>query len=353
MIGKKNILFVCGGSGGHILPCIAMAEYFQAKHHNCYFLVSAKDVDRKIMESFPYPYATLSKVDKKLNYYTFVYKHISSINTLTSYIKIDIVIAAGSIYSCVPLVSLLLKKSRTFLFEPNVIPGRVNSMFFRFYEKVFTGWRDDCSASFFGSKSYVSGIPIRKSIKTKYEKYIVLEELKLPRDRKTILILGGSQGSEFLNNNVVKVLIQSDLKNKINLIVLSSDKSPQIELPKNGNTKILPFTTEVGKYYDIADLIITRAGAITLAEICYKQIPNISIPYPFSANNHQLQNSKFLQSKGLTFLVEENRFDSEYFIGLCKKLLLNDNLISNMKYAMRGYFIDNAEEIIYNQIFKE
>lgn len=352
-MGEKNILFVCGGSGGHILPCIAMAEYFQQKKCHSYFLVSGKQTDKKIMEEFPYPYTTLSKLTKKTDYCTFLYKHIKQVKTLLQYLKIDVVIASGSIYSFAPLLLLSLKKYRFFLFEPNVIPGRVNSFFWRFCEKVFTGWKCDYSRAFFGNKACVTGIPIRNSLKTTYPKSKVLSELNLNSNKKTIVILGGSQGSGFLNNYVVKILLHSELKDKINIILLTADKLPEESFAGRENIKIIPFTTDTGRYYDIADLIITRAGAITLAEICYKQVPNITIPYPYSANDHQLKNAKFLQSKGLTFLVEENKFDKKYFIDMCKKLISNDNLISNMKLAMKGYFIEEAEKKIYNNIFKE
>lgn len=346
----KNILFVCGGSGGHILPCVAMAEYFSTKNCQSYFLVSNKNVDMKIMENFSYPYATLHKISNKLDYCTFMYEHMLSVRTLLNYVKTDIVIASGSIYSFTSLLLLYIKKCRTFLFEPNVIPGRVNSLFFRLCEKVFTGWRSDYSADYFGAKVCISGIPIRESIRNRYNRYEVLSALNLSPDKKTILILGGSQGSKFLNNYVVRLLLQSDISDKINIILLTSDKFPEEKFKKDKNIKILPFTIEVGKYYDATDLVITRSGAITLAEICYKQIPNISIPYPSSANNHQIENSKFLQKEGVTFLMEEGGFCDEHFIGLCKKLLFNDNLIGNLRAKMKGYFIDNAQEKIFKQI---
>ncbi len=348
---KKGVLFVCGGSGGHILPSVAMAEYFSTKNCLSYFLVSNKSVDIKIIENFPYPYATIPKISGKLDYCTFMYKHLSNVSTLVRYIEPDIVIASGSIYSFAPLLLLLIKRYKTFLFEPNVIPGRVNSLFFRLCEKVFTGWRNDYSTDYFGKRAYISGIPIRKSIKIKHDRYKVLSELNLNSDRKTVLILGGSQGSRFLNNYIVKSLLQSDLSDNINIILLTSDKFPHEKFRDSQNIRVLPFTLEVGKYYDAADLVITRGGAVTLAEICYKNLPNISIPYPASANNHQLENSKFLQKEGLTFLIEEGNFCNEYFINLCKKLLFYDNLISNLRAKMKGYFLDDAERKIYDGIF--
>ncbi|MFN7181698.1 MAG: UDP-N-acetylglucosamine--N-acetylmuramyl-(pentapeptide) pyrophosphoryl-undecaprenol N-acetylglucosamine transferase [Planctomycetota bacterium] len=350
---KNKILLVCGGSGGHIFPSIAMAEYLINKNIDCYFLVSRKNIDIKIMEKFPFPYATIPHISQRSDYLFFLYNHYKNVKTLFSHLQPSVVISTGSIYSFVPLLFFFLQKGiKIFLFEPNTIPGRVNSFFFRWCENVFTGWKYDYSATFFGAKTIISGIPIRNGVKKVYERKMVLQELNLQPHRKTVLITGGSQGSLFLNTSIVKILVQSELSKEIQIALLTSDRFSGDNFLSQENIRILPFTIDVGKFYSIADLVITRGGAMTLAEVCYRQLPNISIPYPGSANNHQLINSKFLQEKGLTFCLEESDFKESVFIEICKKFLFNDNLISNIKMNMRSFFIDNAETTIYETISK-
>ncbi len=345
-----KVLFICGGSGGHIFPCIAIAEYFATKGIECYFLVSDKTVDIKIMDNFPFAYATITKISNKFDYLFFTYKHYKNVRTLLNYLNPSIVISTGSIYSFIPLLYLLKENKKIFLFEPNTIPGRVNGFLFNFCEKVFTGWKYDYSKYFFGDKAIVSGIPLRNNIKIKYDKNTVLNELGLQQNKKTVLIVGGSQGALFLNSYIVKILAQSEISCDIQIILLTASKSYERIFEENRNIKILPFTVDVGKFYSVADLAITRSGAITLAEICYRQIPNISIPYIGSANDHQLMNSKFLQEKGLTFCIEEKKFKESDFIKVCKKLLFYDNLISNVKMTMESFFIRDAEKTIYKEI---
>ena len=153
------------------------------------------------------------------------------------------------------------------------------------------------------------------------------------RDQKIIFIFGGSQGSSFLNK-IMNRVISKFSKTSIQIIWQTGEREYSKYKNKITDTiNVTPFVHNMADAYSIADLIISRSGALTLAEITVCKKPAILVPLPSSAANHQLKNAKVLEKKGAAIIIQENEMRINYFFKTILELLKNEIALKSMKKA--------------------
>lgn len=302
------LCFVAGKSGGHLLPCITKAEKILKadKTSQIYLFSSGSDLDEKIMKKHTdiqhYVPATLDRIPYKkpwlfpLFCYEFGSYFFNSIYKLSQINPAKIISFGGlnSIPVCLAGKALGIPFE---LYELNVEPGQSINFLSYFTDTIHICFSQ--TAQYFKNKKcIVTPYPVRFTDADRtYNKKILCEEFKLDPTKKTILILGGSQGSLFVNQAIISSLkADSDLASQVQIIhqIGINDQDDYKEFYQSHNIPAIVFAynEKLQNFYNLADLIICRAGAGTLFEVEFFKKQCVIIPLQTDTNDHQLQNAQ-------------------------------------------------------------
>jgi UDP-N-acetylglucosamine--N-acetylmuramyl-(pentapeptide) pyrophosphoryl-undecaprenol N-acetylglucosamine transferase len=265
---------------------------------------------------------------------------ISTIGIVRSLIHIvairpDVVVGLGGYGSVLPVVAAYFCRVPIVLVEQNSIPGRANRMMARGVDMILCHWEN--TAKLFGKARSirVTGIPVRKDIirkKTAKEH----NPFGFSDQEKTLLIMGGSQGAQIIN----RVLLQSlpELKKMIpelQIIHLTGKlgyRDAKMEYERIGiRAFVSEYFEDMSLIYRIADLIISRSGANTVAEIAEVGIPAIFIPYPYATDNHQYWNAHELSQNGGAIIIKQQELNPAMITDTIFRLLTNGEKLLEMK----------------------
>jgi UDP-N-acetylglucosamine--N-acetylmuramyl-(pentapeptide) pyrophosphoryl-undecaprenol N-acetylglucosamine transferase len=306
-----QITITGGGTGGHIYPAIAVANEIKKRYKDAdiLFIGTEKGIERQAVPAAGFSIefvnaAAISSNPVKLIKSLIVNSSgISRALSILGAHKTDLVIGSGGFVSAPVLAAAAIKGIPIILLEQNVLPGKTNRLLARWAKKVL--------ASFEGSEQYlpkgkvvVTGNPIRREILERTREK-ALSALNLLPDRFTLAITGASQGARSINNAVIRALPRW-MENDWQIIHLTGRNNHK-EVEKAvaplladfaGEYRLIDFTEDIASVYAVADLIISRAGASSLAEITARGIPAILIPYPHAADNHQEKNARWVEKCG-------------------------------------------------------
>ncbi len=359
-----KILLTGGGTGGHIYPAIAIGDKIRKKYPNSDILYvgTKKGLESELVPKagFTFKTITVSGFRRKLS--------IDNLKTLRDLVlglnqarriidefKPDIVVGTGG-YVCGPIVLIAaLKNIKTVIHEQNVIPGVTNKILGKLTDKIFISFEE--SINFFNNnKVILAGNPVREdfnSINTVNCK----RKLKLDNSRLTILSFGGSRGAKKINDTMVEVIkMLNDIKD-VSLIHITGKyyyndiiNTLKGTIDLNENIKIYPYIHNMPEVMGAADLIISRAGAITLAEITTLGKASILVPSPNVVNNHQEHNARVLEKNGAAFVFLEQDFVTKDLVELILKLKNDKIKLKNMSDASKRLGGKDSAEIILNSI---
>tara|TARA_B100001540_G_C15814317_1_gene646253 strand:- start:1331 stop:2446 length:1116 start_codon:yes stop_codon:yes gene_type:complete len=344
---RLKVIISGGGTGGHIFPAVAIAKSLEKKVKDIELLfVGAKD--RMEMQKVPevgYKIKGLwiSGFQRSFSRRNllFPFKLISSIIKSRSIIRKfqpDLVIGTGG-FASGPLLYVSCKKGiPSVIQEQNSYPGITNKLLSKHTNRVCVAY-DKMERFFPADKIVYTGNPIRESILNFKDKREEGKKFfKVDNDNITVLVVGGSLGARTINESIAKNLSEFK-KNKLNLIWQTGtsfhnhSKKLVNELNVEGiNTHI--FIKEMDMAYAAADIIISRAGAIAISELCFVGKPLILVPSPNVAEDHQTQNAQSLVNKCSALMVKD--IDSRLklvveLVALCTNKSLREELSSNIQ----------------------
>jgi UDP-N-acetylglucosamine--N-acetylmuramyl-(pentapeptide) pyrophosphoryl-undecaprenol N-acetylglucosamine transferase len=312
-----KVIISGGGTGGHVFPAIAIANKFKEMYPQTdIYFVGAKG--RLEMEKVPeagYPIKGLwiSGFQRSLSLknLSFPFKVISSLYQSGKILKSfqpDIAIGVGG-YASGPLLYTASGKHIPILIqEQNSYPGITNRILAKRAEKICVAY-DQMNRYFPESKIVKTGNPVRSLIcNMDLDKGKAISEFGLKQGVKTILVIGGSLGARMINNSIQKDL-DKILGQGFNLIWQTGkayfEALKHLQKGREGQLKIMPFIKEMDWAYSAADLIISRAGAIAVSELCVVGKPVILVPSPNVAEDHQTKNAMALVQKEAGILVKD------------------------------------------------
>ena len=364
-MSKLKILITGGGTGGHLFPALAIGEEIKNRNSNAiiHFVGSTFGLESKV-----YPIKdvlhtlipmrgiqrtiSLNNLKKNILLPYYILLSILKIQSLIKKFSPHIIIGTGGYASAIPIFVGLRKRNSPIIIlqEQNSYPGLTNRLFSNKANFTCTAFLE--ADKYLKSKTILTGNPIRKGIELgNYSR--ALKFFKFQKNQKTIFLFGGSQGSSFLNKAMNKVI--SQLSNK-NVQVIWQTGENEYHKYKNQITdkvNIAPFIHNMADAYSIADLIISRSGALTLAEITVCKKPAILIPLPSSAADHQLKNAKVLEEKGAAIIIQEKEMKVNYFLETILKLLKNKTELQKMKEASESLGNPNSTSEIVDNIMEE
>ena len=360
----KNIRIIIagGGTGGHIFPAIAVAQAIQKIQPNAAILfVGAKG--KMEMEKVPQAgYEIIGITIAGFNR-THILKNLSlpwkllksyfQVKAIIKKFKPNAVFGVGG-YSSFPVLKQAQSRSiPTFIHESNAFAGKANQWLGADATQIFTG-TNGMESFFPANKILVTGNPVRESIvHSNYSKNNALLHFGLMPTKKTVLVVGGSLGASSINKAIQNNL-KTFLTDNIQLIWQTGkpNASEYIKASNDyANVYVSPFIDDMSAAYTAADIVISRSGAMAVAEISITGKTAIFVPYPHAAEDHQTFNAKALVDKGAAKMVKDNEVGDK-LIPLLQSLIYDVNSMLSMQEKIKTFAFTNADQVIAEQILQ-
>ncbi len=343
-----KVIIAGGGTGGHLFPGLALAEEFKRRDNaaEVVFVGTEHGIEARIIPREGYPIKFLRAEGfvgrSLLRKITALVK--SAVSTVDAYrildiVMPDIVIGVGGYASGALVLTAALRSVPTMIHEQNSVPGLTNKMLGRVVKRICVTYHE--SLSFFPlGKTFLTGNPIRLKI-LKGEREAACRLFSLDKDMFTVFIFGGSSGARSINRAMVETLNHlNNLKSNIQFLHQTGDKDFENirDAYRKAGVKgtVAPFIYQMAEAYAAADVVISRAGATTLAEITALGKPAILIPYPYAAGRHQEFNALKLREMGAAYVILDNMMKGETIAGSIRELYENESMRAEMKRASMG-----------------
>ncbi len=335
---RPTLLVMAGGTGGHIFPGIAVAEYLKAEGWDIHWLGTAKRMEAQLVpeHGFEISFINIAGLRNK-NWQAWLklpFKLLQSVTQSMSVIrkvKPDVVLGMGG-YASAPggFAAWLLSKPLV-LHEQNAVAGLSNRFLSRLAVKVLSAFPGAFKS---GVKHQVVGNPLRSDI-------VALEQTvpSQPTATKKVLVVGGSLGAKVLNDTVPQAMKQIKLQNitvwhqtgKGNQqAVLESYQ--RYGLPQD-KVKVTEFIENMAQAYQWADVVICRAGALTVSELAMAAKPAIFVPLPHAVDDHQTKNAMYLVQGNAAKMIAQNEFNGTSLGQMLNSLFVSDKVIQSMSKA--------------------
>ncbi len=355
-----KVIIAGGGTGGHIFPAIAIANALKEQQPDVQILfVGAKG--KMEMEKVPqagYKIVGLdiagfnrSSLIKNIGLPFKLIKSFLQVKSIFKRFKPDAVIGVGG-YSSFPVLRYAQAKGiHTFIHESNSFAGKSNILLGKKASRIFTG-TDGMEKFFPANKIMVTGNPVRSVIvRSAITKQEGLNFFGLSSHKKTVLVVGGSLGAKSINETIDKHL--DELLNAGLQVIWQTGKpyaaTATARVKDKQGVWANDFITDMQLAYAAADIIVARAGAMTVAEICVVQKPTLFVPYPFAAEDHQTANAKALVDKGAAIMVKDSEA-MQSAVPLLIELAGNNMKQDVMKTALASLAIVDADEKIAKEV---
>lgn len=353
-----KVLISGGGTGGHIYPALAIADKF---NNDDILYVGTKDsLEEELAAKNNIKFKAIAvqgfKRGKILDNISTLFKLliglIQSIVINFKY-KPDVVIGTGG-YVSGPIVFISsLVGRKTFIHEQNAYPGITNRILGKFVDKIFISYKE--SERFFDQeKTIFSGNPVRQEFLSDNNKTI-------NKTKKIILSFGGSGGAKIINDTILDVLKEINEYDGLEFIHVTGKRYydkfiealQQDDIVLNDNFTIVDYLNEMPKYMKASDLVISRAGAITISELKHSKTPSILIPSPNVTDDHQKHNAMAMEKLGLSKMILEKDLKRNDIIQFIDMIIEDSQEIKNMKQNFLTLDPVDATRIIYDTILEE
>ena len=323
---NKNFLISTGGSGGHVMPALILYQHLSEEAE---IIIST---DKRGLKFINQDIPNLEIIDtprlKNIFFLPFYFFQLFILTVKSLFFiktkKIEKIFSMGGYMSLPVIFAAKLLNLDIYLLEPNQVLGRTNKFFLSSCKKIFcyTNQIKNFPENFISKIVNIDPLISRDIYK--------LKKVSNQTTKFTILIIGGSQGANIFDMNLKKTIVDISKKIPIKVIHQTNEKNifdlSNFYSENNIENKIFSFENNLFNFINQTNLCITRAGASSLAELSFLNIPFIAVPLPTSKDNHQFENAKFYQNKGCCWLVEQNIFEEK--IGN----LLNDIILKKIQY---------------------
>jgi len=359
---SKRIVIAGGGTGGHIFPAVAIANAIKkAQPETEILFVGAKG--KMEMEKVPQAGFKIEALDiagfnrssliKNIGLPFKLVKSFVQVRRIFNSFKPTAVIGVGG-YSSFPVLRYAQSKGiKTFIHESNSFAGKSNIMLGKKATKIFVA-SDGMEKFFPKEKIMITGNPVRASIsQSNVTRDEGIKFFGLDPAKKTILSIGGSLGAKSINEAIDKNIGAFE-KNGLQLIWQTgkpyAEKGKQAAAGKS-NIWANDFITQMEYAYAAGDVVISRSGAMAIAELCVKKKPAVLVPFPFAAEDHQTVNAQNLVNKNAGIMVKDSEA-LDKLVPAIIQLINNEQQQNELKTNIGKLGITNADEIIAKEILK-
>ena len=319
----NSVYFVTGGgTGGHIYPAMAVADEL-SENAKVFYIGNKRNMEFELAtkKGYKFLHVGVSGMPRKLNpkFFYWGIRLIRAILYSIRYIKKykpNAVFATGGYVSAPMIFACIITKTPYMMHDCDAMPGLVTRRLCKRAKFVSLAFKK--ARKFIPNKHVIiTGNPIRPDFKTMTREN-ALENLGL-QDKTTLTIMGGSQGAKSINNNVAEILKEFAQDKDLQIIFQTGKKNYNEIIEKlkliypaweqNKNIILKPYFSDMISVLKASDIVISRAGSLSISEICASNIAPILVPFPYAAANHQRINAKYLVEMGACIYIEDKELD--------------------------------------------
>jgi len=348
---KQKILITTGGSGGHVVPATILYEHleeqFQVSVSSDYRGLKFLDKNKHNLEIF-----NVTPISKNIfllpfQFFLIIYLIIKSIFFLKKK-KIDILISTGGYMSLPLCLASKILKIKLFLFEPNMVLGRSNKFFIKSCEKIFC--YSDRIKNF--PNKYVSKINVIPALLRK--KFYETKKADGIDGHINLLIIGGSQGAKIFDTLIKTSIIKLSKRYRLKIYqqanVVNFEGLKKFYKDNNIDYELFDFNKDISDLMSRSNVCLTRAGASTLAELVFLNLPCVTIPLPTSKDNHQFENATFYNKIGCNWILNQNEINDEKLANKLVNIIDNKDEYLVKKINMKNFSYQNTWNNINQKI---
>jgi UDP-N-acetylglucosamine--N-acetylmuramyl-(pentapeptide) pyrophosphoryl-undecaprenol N-acetylglucosamine transferase len=327
-----------GGTGGHVIPALAIAQELQKRYGaEVLFIGTARGIENRLVPAAGFrlrlvQVGALNQVSLKTRLKTLfdLPRAVWSARGMLTEFHPDVVIGVGGYASGPAMLAAVLKRIPTLAFEPNVVPGFANRIVARMVSQAAVHFEE--TARYF-PHAVVTGVPVR-------EAFFQIADKQALSDRTTLLVFGGSQGANAINQAMIQCLpeLQKQVPN-IHIIHQTGERGYHDALAAyqqaGSSAEVYPFITDMPAFFARADLILCRSGASTVAEITAAGKPAVFVPFPRAADDHQRVNAQALERAGAAVVAEETKLEKVWLADTVAALMGDPGRLQRMSEAAR------------------
>lgn len=330
-----RFLMAGGGTGGHVIPALAVARELRARGHEAFFVGTERGMEAKLVPAEGFELQRidiggLNRVTARQKITTLCKLPLTTIECGKYVRQSSAIFSMGGYVAGPPVMAALLRRKPVVVMEPNAIPGFTNRIISRFVTRALISFA--ATESYFPKgKTETTGLPVR-------EEFFAIPPK--PRcDVLNLLITGGSQGSRTLNQAAraswpifrqagypIRIVHQTGARDHEELRAAFRESGIDGE--------IVPFLTNMPAAFSEADLIVCRAGAGSVSELAAAGKPAILVPFPFAADDHQTRNAEAMQQGGAARLIRDAEFTGERLVAAVREAG-DPKILESMSQAAR------------------
>src|SRR5258705_134769 len=359
---KRRIIIAGGGTGGHIFPAIAIANAIKKIDENIEILfIGAKG--KMEMEKVPQAGYRIEGLDiagfnrssliKNIGLPFKLVKSFFQVRSIMKRFKPVGAIGVGG-YSSYPVLRIAqAKRIPTFIHESNSFGSKSNIMLSKKATRIFTA-TDGMEKFFPADRILITGNPVRSVIsQSTITRSEGLNFFSLDETKKTVFVVGGSLGAKSINEAIDKEL--DELLDAGLQLIWQTGKPYAVKAKERANGKtsvwVNEFITQMEYAYAAADIVVSRSGAMTVAELCVAKKSVLFVPYPFAAEDHQMVNARQLEKKNAALIVKDSEA-MEKLVFMTIELSLDEGKQNELKKNISALAIRNADRKIAEEILK-
>jgi len=348
---KQKILISTGGSGGHVVPATILYEHLKNQFHvslsTDYRGLKFLDQDKYNLQIF-----NLTPLSKNIfllpyQFFLMIYLIIKSILFLRKR-GINILISTGGYMSLPLCIASKILNIKIFLFEPNMVLGRSNKFFIKSCKSIFC--YSDKIKNY--PNNYINKITVIPALLRK--KFYAINKADIIDKSINLLIIGGSQGAKIFDTLIKTSIIE--LSKKFSLKIYQQTNLVNFENLKkfykdNGiDCELFTFNEDISNLMSKSNICISRAGASTLAELVFLNLPCVAIPLPTSKDNHQYENAFFYNKIGCNWILNQNEMNDETVVNKLVNIIENKEEYLVKKINMKNFSYQNTWNNINQKI---
>jgi UDP-N-acetylglucosamine--N-acetylmuramyl-(pentapeptide) pyrophosphoryl-undecaprenol N-acetylglucosamine transferase len=352
-----RVLIAAGGTGGHIYPAIAVADVLMRRQPGTavLFVGTAKGLETRIVPENGYQLALINSEGLKnvglaraLRSLAVLPRSLREARMIIRDFDPNVVVGAGGYVSGPVLLTAHFMRKPTLVMDSNALPGFTNRQLARFVDKAALSFEE--ASRYFGGRAVVTGNPVRSD-------FFEIEARK-PSDRINILIFGGSQGAQAINQAMVDAIpLLNDIKPELAITHQTGEAqlgfvSQAYKSAGWADADVRAYITDMVAAFDKADLIICRAGATTCSEVCAAGKPALMIPFPGAADDHQRKNAEALAAKGAARMILQSDLTPARLAEEIRSLARSPEELVKMGTAARDLARPDAAESVADLIYE-
>lgn len=363
-----KVIMTCGGTGGHIYPAVAIADEIRRRDETAEVLFVGSEIgmEKDLVPESGYEITLISAdgfsrtLRGSIRSVKRVLKGRSQARELVMDYRPDVVIGTGG-YASAPVVSMAQKLGiPTYLQEQNAIPGKTNRFLGRKARRIFLGFEKAGDYFRDEQKLVFTGNPVRHEF-LELDRAQIRAELGIPEDTFVVLAFGGSQGAGRLNREMLKVIERYNGKEDTQIwlgagsyyydAIMTHMQEQGVAL--QDNILISEYIHDMARRLAASDLVISRSGALTVAEVTVCGVPAIFIPFPDAAENHQYYNALAVAEKGGAIVIEEKNLENDPLAKRIEQLRQKRQMREDMAENCRLCGARNAAKVVCDTIFED